>query len=86
MVRWDGTRREWDDFHLRNQHAYCLNMKNMGPSYYAFACTAISKRRAEFRKRLRNGRKPERLIISEFRAKRRLLPKDRQKRLGQVGI
>ena len=73
--RWDLTRREWDDFHLRNQNAYCLSMKKHGD--YTFACKFISKRRAEFRRLLRLGLKPERLVMSDFRAQRRFLPRDR---------
>jgi hypothetical protein len=75
--RWDGSRREWDDFHVRNQRTYCLEMKRLGPSFYTFACVHISKRRAEFRRRLRDGMKAERLVMSDFRRKRRFLPKDR---------
>jgi hypothetical protein len=51
-------------------------MKRLGPSFAVFAHRFISKRRAEFRKRLRAGEKPQRLVLSEFRAKRTFLPKD----------
>ena len=76
--RWDMTRRYWDDFHLRNQHAYCSNMKRLGPSGYSFACLFISKRRAEYRNLLRKGVKPDRLILSDFRLPRKFLPRERK--------
>ena len=77
MERWDGTRREWDDHHLRNQHAYSYGMKTLGPGTVIFAQKFISRRRAEFRAALKVGGKAEKLVWSEFRTTRRFLPKDR---------
>jgi hypothetical protein len=78
-ARWDGTRREWDDHHLRNQADYSRGMKVLGPSSVHFAAHFISIRRAEFRALLRAGAKVERLVMSDFRLPRRFLPMDRRK-------
>lgn len=76
--RWDGTRRDWDEVHLRWQTDYSLGMKGNGPASAVFAQRHISRLRAAHRKQLREGAKPDRLVLSDFRTPRRFLPRDRK--------
>lgn len=77
--RWDTTRRFWDDVHHRNQMDYSLTMKARGPASQVFAQGVISRQRNMFRGLLKEGAKAERLKFSDFRLKRKWLPKDRAK-------
>jgi hypothetical protein len=77
--RWDGSQRYWYKIHLRWQTDYSLAMKRHRPASAVFAQKYISRIGAEHRKQLREGVKPDRLVLSDLRTPRRFLPRDRER-------